>query len=523
MLFHEIDLSREDILESVAEALQHTTAGIFVDTSVLLHCYEMRKGARQELLDAFARLGTRLHIPLWAARETWDRTRRSNAFPPNPLQAPFDNLGNALKRFVTEAKRYVDDDTVQQPEVLTRHQYEDKLEEAQKGLRAVANMARSYQRHADETSAALIPFLNSRLLESNLIPILERVKSEAQLRATHRVPPGYSDAGGGAESQEGEPRGKTQNPFGDLIIWFEMLEEVRKKELTHFVLITRDLNKGDWAYKPNRLKDAQGRMKPNLSITLAHPLLVHEAKMHCPTVQSVHVISLDEFAQIANSKLGFALPELLAALQFEDMEIPLAPQTISNEIATRELQDDDGEIRFSPADLLYEITDDDPIDKIIEELRVSDFRLQRQAVERISDQFVRSTREQLVQIGRALAAAAAIRSAAPLEMLKTVLEDDNLGIRVRANILVGALAAIYLTDGAALKKPVSTPELSAAIFASGSDAALAPAYAAVLQRLGPQRKQYLSLPGEQVGAHHSEVLPRAGGQLCASHSLPSLP
>ena len=127
-----------------------------------------------------------------------------------------------------------------------------------------------------------------------------------------------------------------------------MLEEVRKKELTHFVLITRDLNKGDWAYKPNRLKDAQGRMKPNLSITLAHPLLVHEAKMHCPTVQSVHVISLDEFAQIANSKLGFALPELLAALQFEDMEIPLAPQTISNEIATRELQDDDGKVDFLP-------------------------------------------------------------------------------------------------------------------------------------------------------------------------------
>ncbi len=493
MLFHEIELSREEILKAVADALEHPQSGIFVDTSVLLHCYEMRKGARQELLDAFAKLGNRLRIPLWAARETWDRTRGNNPFPQKPLQDPFARLDKALKQFVTEAKRYVDDETITQPESLTRNQYEDKLTTAQKGILDVANMARSYQRKADETSAVLIPFLNARLLPSDLIPILSRVRDEASLRHTHSVPPGFSDAGA-SDSSEGGPRGKPQNAHGDLIIWFEILDIVKKEEIKHLVLITRDVKKGDWAYKPNRLKDEQGRMRENLSVTLAHPLLVHEAKMQCPTLESVHVISLDEFAQIANSNLGFTLPELLAALQFEDM---IQPTQNPPESAPAPVdQADEEEITFSPADLLYEFNEDNTVDKIIEDLRVSDFRLQRQAIERLGPQLPGATREQLIQIGRALATAASMRAVAPLEMLSELLTGQSTTSRVRSYLLVGALAAVYLTDSAELKKPTATPELAATLFSRENDDALKPAYNVVLQRLEPQRKQYLALPTE---------------------------
>jgi PIN like domain len=153
MLFHELNLSREDILQSVADSLQSNDACIYVDTSVLLHCYEMRARARQELLNAFAHFAPRLWIPLWAARETWDHSHKD--LSNRPLQQPVTKLLQEVKRFVQETRRYVDDETITQPAPLSRAEYETKLEETQRNMAQVANMVANYQRRADDTSAAL--------------------------------------------------------------------------------------------------------------------------------------------------------------------------------------------------------------------------------------------------------------------------------------------------------------------------------------------------------------------------------
>jgi hypothetical protein len=79
MLFHEIALSRDEILQKVADALQSEDAGIFLDASLLIHCYEISGGARDELLAALAKLGTRVKVPLWAAKETWEHSFRKAA------------------------------------------------------------------------------------------------------------------------------------------------------------------------------------------------------------------------------------------------------------------------------------------------------------------------------------------------------------------------------------------------------------------------------------------------------------
>jgi len=76
MLFHEIALSRDEILQKVADALQSKEAGIFLDASPLIHCYEISGGARDELLAALTKLGTRVKVPLWAAKETWEHSFR---------------------------------------------------------------------------------------------------------------------------------------------------------------------------------------------------------------------------------------------------------------------------------------------------------------------------------------------------------------------------------------------------------------------------------------------------------------
>jgi hypothetical protein len=69
MLFHEIALSRDEILQKVADALQSEEAGIFLDASLLIHCYEVSGGARDELLAALTKLRTRVKVPLWLRRK----------------------------------------------------------------------------------------------------------------------------------------------------------------------------------------------------------------------------------------------------------------------------------------------------------------------------------------------------------------------------------------------------------------------------------------------------------------------
>jgi hypothetical protein len=262
MLFHEIALSRDEILQKVADALQSEEAGIFLDASLLIHCYEISGGARDELLAALTKLGTRVKVPLWAAKETWEHSFRKE-LKSRPLQTHAVNLANQIKRFSTEARRYVDDESVSQPAPLTKEEYETQLKEAGNTVMKLAGMVSAHERKPEQTAATLIPFFNERLLKSNLIPILARVQGEGALRAKHRIPPGFSDVATSAEDGDAPNRGKVANPHGDLIIWFEILEYVRTQKLKFLVLITRDTTKGDWVYIPRRLNDSKGRPQEN--------------------------------------------------------------------------------------------------------------------------------------------------------------------------------------------------------------------------------------------------------------------
>jgi hypothetical protein len=57
MIFPEVAPSRSECMRQVQEAFRSDGARVYVDASVLIHCYEMSRSAREELLhalDAFA-------------------------------------------------------------------------------------------------------------------------------------------------------------------------------------------------------------------------------------------------------------------------------------------------------------------------------------------------------------------------------------------------------------------------------------------------------------------------------------
>lgn len=507
MLFHEVRLSRDQILQGIAEALQSPDALVFLDTSLLLHVYDVGAGARDELIAALESLGGKVKVPMWAARETWERSY-DETLGKTPLKLPANRLEDQLKKFVTDVRRFIDEETISQAEGMSKAEYQGQLEAAQDELVQLVRLASRHARNPDETSSVLLPFLNARLLDSDLSRVLERVSKEAEFRYAHKMPPGWRD--GGAT----DGTGKKENRFGDVIIWFEILAIIARDRPKHVVVITRDV-KDDTVYKPKRLLDAAGNPVPNLTVTLPHPMMTHEAKQACDMLSSLNMVSLDAFAQVLNNNLGIAVPKLLAALQSGQDTGRNVVRAAQGTLTANGGADGDEAVTFTPDDLNYEPRRDNALDQVLMALAVPDFRVQNDAVAMLPEALEGgSTRAQRIHLGRILARAAVGGAREPSDFLVDVLSDQAAPADLRRHLLIGALAGVYLSSTAELRKPVADPPVTEALFRLRNDPVLRPAYGAVLSRLEPQRQAYLALPTDDTDAIPLELLVEreAGGE-----------
>jgi PIN like domain len=508
MLFPEAGLSRDQILQAVAQALQSSKSVIFLDASVLIHCYEMSAGARDELLGALERFGDRAKVPLWAARETWEWSIAN--VPKHPLRSHADRLRDQIALFSTEARRYVDDTTTRD---LTKAEFETQLDAAARELLRLSGLVANHERRTDQTSDLLMPFIEQRRLNSNLAEISSQVARDAEVRAMQRIPPGYGDAradhdGSDEDSLAPEGRreralkGKKRNRYGDQIIWQEILRSTVGTSFEELVFITQDVNKGDWVYKPRRIKDERGHLQENVgNLTLAHPLLVQEAVQHCSNLKRVHIISVATFALILRNYLSQPVSKLVAALQTDEeaaVRYGRARQAAGAQGVVAAAAASDGELVFRSTDLSYDPRGDSPLDGLIRQLAVQDWAVQNKAVQNLDPILNDANREQLVQLGRALAVAVNGSAIEALEFLNRVLADMERARQIRGNILIGVLASIYLNDAGDPRKPVATPDLTEVVFSFSGEEQLAPAYATILDRLQPQRRAYLGLPTDTV-------------------------
>lgn len=491
MIFPELNQSREAILNSVAAALQNEEAPVYLDTSVLLRCYEFNSKARDDLLKTFVLLGERLKVPLWAAWETWQKSESRT--PESPLAKPSKDVKDKLAALSFAIRRNVEegDDPDQSATQLL-----GEAGQIEAALQALTAKVSNRRRDPEKTSELLYPLLNRSLLGSNIPKILKRVNAEAELRFTHNVPPGCGD------------HGKGQNRFGDLIIWLEVLADLKRSARKLFLLITDDVTKGDWVHKPRMLRDAQNRPNRNETITVAHPMLVSEAKRECAALEELHIISLDEFAMVTASKLSIDIPHLLNALQrveeapsratSAEAETPAGPQGPPEALVWQGLRS---------ADLSYELDDANIVDRFIADLSSGDWRIVSKALDEHRGLFDSANREQLLQIGRALARAATDGiEAVPAELdvllgltaataPKRLLAEDR-----QEALFLGILADVYLDTTGSPKQPEASTELATVVFDCAKLDRFKRAATEIRERLDSQADVYLALPGESVGS-----------------------
>jgi hypothetical protein len=508
MLFPDVSPSRDEVFASLADSLAGKNTRLYVDASVLIHSYEISLAARAELFDLLEEFGERVRIPIWAARETWEFMR--GRISRRPLAAPADKLKNEMARFRTEVLRYVDDATLGD---LSKDEYQRQLDEALATVRGLATKVMSHEPSSDATTARLMPFIEKCLLRSDLTGILDIVARTAEVRTSHTVPPGFSDSPqreeeGPTEERQPRRRGKNKNPNGDLIIWLEALHDCRAAGAEQLVILTRDTNKEDWAYKPAKIRDEQNRPQDNAGlVTLPLPLLVHEAMTFCQKLRGLHIVSLEMLAHVAQRTMRIQLPNLAAALQSEE-RTSRRPATVE-----KQSQADSGPepekppVAFRPSDMAYRYPRGDAFDGLLRALAVEGWGAQNQAVIEMEPLLPDASRDQLVQAGRRLVGAANDGAIEPIDLLERVLGEAAYSAWMRSNLLLGVLAEIYIASDGEAKKPAAARGVIELIYAHENDPGVADAYASVVERrLSSLRRSYLGLPRDHVAPIPIEVI-----------------
>jgi hypothetical protein len=498
MLLPDVSPSRDDCVAAVAAALLASKGRIYLDANVLIHCYEMNFAASDDMLKALEAYGPRVRVPAWAAKETWDyTTRRTSKRPLRPLS---DKLRSDLQRFQKESTRYIDDGAVKGS---TKDEFQQDLAEAVGGLVDLFKLVQDHEPKADQTTARLMPFIDEHRVPSDLTAILDEVTRTAATRMVHGIPPGFADWQPPSEEvdddgrQSAKPRGKQKNPHGDLIIWLEILQDCNREGAEQLVLVTRDTTKNDWVYVPKKIRNEKGQPLDNHGlVTLPLPLLVHEAQQKCPAIKGVYVITVEMLAHVLLS-LKVDVTALAAALQAETEEASAENVAEVADTPRAAATDEDYVAEFDSQDMTAELSDDDAVDRRIQELSGEGWKAQNQAARHLEPLLPSTNRIQRVQIGRFLVEAANDGALAPAEFLSRVLADESLARSVRSDLLIGVLAAIYIDESGVPQKPVAARGITEVIFRHQATAVLAGAYEAVMSRLKSQSRKYLALPGEQ--------------------------
>ena len=500
MLFPSVSPSREECVAAIAQALQADKGRIYLDANVLIHCYEMSALASGDLLGTLERYGERVGVPVWAARETWEYvTKRVNR---KPLQALSGRIRRDFADFRRETARYLDDNALSGQ---TKDEYQRDLVVALDKVEALITRVAQHEPKIDQTTGRLLPFIEERRLPSDLPAVLDEVSRTVATRVAHRIPPGFADASQPrAEEADGQSpfalkgRGKAINPNGDLIIWLEVLADCVRNRAEHLVVLTKDTHKEDWVYNPQKVRDDRGRPQLNNGgVTLPLPLLVYEAQRACPTLRSVHIVSVEMVAQIWVQQ-RFDVVNLAAALQSEEEPTDRKADPTDGSAAAVSTIEVGYVVEFGSADMVFESRMDDENDMLISDLAREDWRVQNQAVRRLEPQLAALSRTQRVQVGRGLVAAANLGAVEPAEFLRRVLSNEEVGRPARSDVLIGALAETYIAETGDPKKPMAKRDVVLPLYMYEGHSELAEAYDAVLRRLRALRREYLALPHEPV-------------------------
>lgn len=521
--------SKEDYLAEIGRVLNDAETLVFLDTNVLGYLFKLLGAARNEFFTWTDRLiiEDRLKIPAWVLSEYLAKLKNKKLGEYTAQSSEPDEIRKKLENLHRMASLFVDEQVLKGIGFTgDRQKYLAEFEKAIKGLTPFTG---AFKRQFDAATihSEIAARLSPAVLASNIGELCARAGREGDVRQSHRMPPGYKDAG------------KDENNYGDLIIWFEILEfaQANKDRFQKTVILTNDA-KADWVYAPeHRMETIKGVAKalPNKDpqINLPDPRLVAEFQAVVGH-RDFYIVSLPVFVEALVKISGAGLHNLASAIQVEvetreeaDRE-RIEPSTKSGESSgeddvsstTDEPVSESPQIQSVPqpqvtpdqppvpvamleypADALrdgaYELKDESEIDEVIRALKSHNWYSQNPAITRIKSlrhhQFAAA---EWFVLGRNIYQAACGSALKAVEFMRNL--DIELGrheLESANHLLAGMLFEVYFNSEGQFRPRPKAGQIDSP-FREVAKPNFEAAKTFIQARLQPCQNQLLILPGD---------------------------
>lgn len=487
-------------MNELVAALESERTRFYLDTSLLMWLIRLGSAARAEFLGwCHARPLGNVKVPVWAAHEL-HRHLTGSTIRKN-LSDTVSATERKLDEFVQLASERADEELCRQSGYLGRQGYVTEVEQTCAKVKELAKVARN-DLQVDGAADHVIAFVNDHMLETDITSVIKSLGQTNEFRYSHLVPPGYHDK-------------KDENRYGDLVIWEEILEDVRiteGAESRHGVLISCD-EKTDWVSSAPLVrvgeKPPQKSNKPlAFDVIRPHPLLVHEfvGRTRGGSLYVVHPSFMASALDYGARKGGrsSAVPSWLAAAYRPNLLTRLAGAELGTAAPSAPSPTSPAEKHTVSAASAAPAADRWPSVKELMRLSVSDeARAYLEATPLDQSALVHSWRDQLLSnlmtpehFGLLLAKLSIRGRSELLTKLPSIVEDLRMQISPIAlyGVVLGATApAFFDAYGEPFRQP--RKELGAVALILERDLQLAPAFAALADLLAAAKVQLPYFPG----------------------------
>ncbi|MBU0457052.1 MAG: hypothetical protein KKD75_02820 [Nanoarchaeota archaeon] len=278
MKFAKSKIDEQAYWQKICDLLRDENCYIFIDTNILSFIFKLYKDARVDLFDWFNSLqrNNRLKVPTWVLQEYNDKLLKGELGKFNQTRQQSETLTKNMEELKKGLHSYIDDFHLSQITPDNRDDYLTGVVKLINDLNIQLSALKNGQEKEKylEIHQEIEENISSCILNSNIFTLILKAEQEAQNRYTNRMSPGFRD------------NNKSQNPYGDFIIWNEILVFCKEHtnesgEKPEKVLFISNDNKSDWVYLPNKKIDDKGRLVSNKNpcIYLANPDLMLEYQL----------------------------------------------------------------------------------------------------------------------------------------------------------------------------------------------------------------------------------------------------
>ncbi len=279
--------------------------GVFVfDTNVLLHLYRVPKAARNQMISVLTALKGRVWIPRHVGIEYQRRRLDEVSTAHNSTGRILKDIDKALVAYegAVEAANLKERGVVEADEPL------EKIKEMASKIKGIVEASLAGQLKVtdhdvirDAIDDIFVDRVGPAPVDQDEIDAWNALGKD---RFSKKRGPGYEDAEK-AESKEPEffAQGLVyQRQYGDLYIWFQLLDHVRKEGIKNVVFVTQDGKPDWWRQAPG---SGQGRDRARLA-----PLEALTEEMMGAGADQFWMYQLDTFLQEAERQLKVKVSDL---------------------------------------------------------------------------------------------------------------------------------------------------------------------------------------------------------------------